>query len=75
MDLPLCDPATQHYCATVEKMGFFFSGIIPELHDGDVLRLQYLNNITIDPRKVVIVTEFGCVLFNYVLRSWGMASL
>ena len=72
VDLPLSDPATRHNCAAVENMGFFFSGIIPELHDGDFLRFQYLNNITIDPRNVVTVTEFGRRLFDYVVRAWGV---
>ena len=71
IDLSLSDPDTQSFCSTLEGMGFFFAGLIPELHDGDILRLQYLNNVTIDPKNVVIVSDFGKQLFNYVLESWG----
>ncbi|MFP5214038.1 MAG: ATP-binding protein [Acidobacteriota bacterium] len=71
VDLPMGDPYTQSFCAALGAIGFFFAGLIPELHDGDVLRMQYLNNISIDPRNVVVVSEFGRQLFDYVLESWG----
>ncbi len=66
IDLPLCDPATAHFCAALEMLGFFFSGIIPEMFNGDALRLQYLNNVSINPAKVVVVTDFGKELFRYI---------
>jgi anti-sigma regulatory factor (Ser/Thr protein kinase) len=66
IDLPLCDPATPHFCAALEMLGFFFSGIIPEMFNGDALRLQYLNNVSINPSKVVVVSDFGKELFRYV---------
>lgn len=47
-------------------LGFFFSGVIPEMFDGDFLRLRYLNNVRIDPAKVVLATEFGKELFDYI---------
>ncbi|RJP32138.1 MAG: GNAT family N-acetyltransferase [Candidatus Omnitrophota bacterium] len=71
IDLPLSNPATAVYCASLEMLGFFFSGIIPELFDGDVLRLQYLNNVDIDPEKVVVYSDFGKELFHYVLQAKG----
>jgi anti-sigma regulatory factor (Ser/Thr protein kinase) len=66
IDLPLSDPATAHFCAALEMLGFFFSGVIPEMFDGDALRLQYLNNVSINPAKVVVVTDFGKELFHYI---------
>jgi anti-sigma regulatory factor (Ser/Thr protein kinase) len=66
IDLPLGDPATPHFCASLEMLGFFFSGIIPEMFNGDALRLQYLNNVSINPLKVVVVTDFGKELFRYI---------
>jgi serine/threonine-protein kinase RsbW len=50
-------------------LGFFFSGIIPEMFDGDVLRLQYLNNVEIDPKDISIASDFGKGLLDYVLKS------
>lgn len=71
IDLPLADPATAFVCAAVESLGFFYAGIIPDyLPTGDALRLQYLNNISITPEKVVVVSEFGKVLFDYVVIEW-----
>lgn len=69
LDLPLGDPATAHFCAALEMLGFFFSGIIPEMFDGDVLRIQYLNNVSIDSAKVVVVSDFGKELFKYIQES------
>lgn len=71
LDLPLADPLTASVCAAAEVLGFFYAGIIPDyLASGDALRLQYLNNLAIDPEKVVVVTEFGKELFTYVTTEW-----
>ena len=69
IDLPLSHPMTQQICAPVEMIGFFFAGIIPEMFDGDVLRLQYLNNVDIDFEKVTVVSDFGKELFDYVVTA------
>ena len=69
IDLPLSHPMTQKICAPLEMKGFFFAGIIPEMFDGDVLRLQYLNNVDIDFEKVTVVSDFGKELFDYVVRA------
>jgi anti-sigma regulatory factor (Ser/Thr protein kinase)/GNAT superfamily N-acetyltransferase len=70
IDLPLNNPASQKYCASLEMMGFFFAGIIPELNNGDVLRLQYLNNVEIDLNEIVTASEFGEELANYVRSAY-----
>jgi serine/threonine-protein kinase RsbW len=69
IDLPLSNPATAQSCASLEMLGFFFAGIIPELFDGDVLRLQYLNNVDIDPKDISTASDFGKALLDYVLKS------
>ncbi|HJQ28107.1 MAG TPA: ATP-binding protein, partial [Rubrobacter sp.] len=47
IDLPLSHPGTRR--AGLKSLGVFFGGIIPEAHagGGDVLRLQYLNNVEV----------------------------
>ena len=71
IDLPLANPATALVCAVVESLGFFYAGIIPDyLPTGDALRLQYLNNVAITPEKVVVVSDFGTMLFNYIVAEW-----
>ena len=70
IDLPLADPASQKFCASLEMLGFFFAGIIPEMDKGDVLRLQYLNNVEVDINEIVTASEFGEELANYVRDAY-----
>jgi serine/threonine-protein kinase RsbW len=74
LDLPLSDPVTARSAAAAEVLGFFFAGIVPELDGGDVLRLQYLNNVMIDPSQTVVVSDFGKELFDYVWRECERAA-
>ncbi|HEX7364099.1 MAG TPA: GNAT family N-acetyltransferase [Dehalococcoidia bacterium] len=69
IDMPLSDPSTPKFCASLEMLGFFFAGIIPEMYDGDVLRLQYLNNVDFDPANIQVATDFGRELLDYVLKA------
>jgi len=70
IDLPLANPSTPLFCAGLEFMGFFFAGLIPEFSDGDIFRLQYLNNFSINTEKIVVVSDFGKELFKYTLECW-----
>ena len=70
LDLPLNNPYTQLLCATFEMLGFFFAGVIPEYYEtGDVLRLQYLNNVELEKKKLQTASEFGKEILEYVLRA------
>jgi serine/threonine-protein kinase RsbW len=70
VDLALADPATAVVTPDLEEMGFFFGGITPNLWKGsDVLRLQYLNNVEIDPAHVVVASDFGKELLDYVVAA------
>ncbi|RPI79884.1 MAG: GNAT family N-acetyltransferase [Desulfobacteraceae bacterium] len=64
--LNLEDPQTASLCAEFEKMGFFMAGILPFAHDGDLLMLQYLNNVSIDYTKIQVASEAGRAILNYV---------
>jgi serine/threonine-protein kinase RsbW len=68
LDLPLTEPGAAEFCPALEAIGFFFAGIIPELSGGDVLRLQYLNDVEpdLDPQ---IASDFGRELFRYVVAA------
>jgi hypothetical protein len=64
--LPLEDPGTPALCAALESDGFFFSGIGPWMLGGnDALRLQ-MPLTAINLSELVIVGEFGKVIFDYV---------
>lgn len=67
LDLPLRDPLTAVLCKGMEAFGFSFSGVLIELHDGDFLRFQYLNDVTIKPDDIKVASDFGAELTQYVL--------
>jgi serine/threonine-protein kinase RsbW len=69
LDLPVSHPAVQELCAPLEALGFFFAGIIPELADGDLLRLQYLNEVEADLESVQLASDFGRELLAYVIAA------
>ncbi len=68
LDMPLHEPGAAEFCPALESLGFFFAGVIPELLGGDVLRLQYLNEVEPD-LEPQIVSDFGRELFRYVVDS------
>jgi GNAT superfamily N-acetyltransferase len=72
VDLPLSHPSTPKFCASLEMLGFFFGGIVPEMSEGDVLRLQYLNNVDVDIDSIQIASDFGKEMLDYVARARGM---
>ncbi len=75
VDLPLADPGVQSVVPELEGLGFFFAGVYPEKHaDGDLLRLQYLNNIRIDPSKIHTISEMGRDMLDYVVAEMNTAS-
>ena len=63
IDFALADPATAALPMAVhDELGVFFGGIVPELRDGDVLRLQWLNGVEADPSDVAVASDFGAGL-------------
>ena len=71
--MPLSHPGTAQGGAGLGDLGFIFGGIIPEAHagaaSGDVLRLQYLNNVEIKPDEVHTASDFGRELLNLILEQ------
>ena len=66
--LDLSDPFTCLFTEEFEKLGFFFSGLLPGGAKGDALILQYLNNVPIDYGKLRIKSEEGKRLLDYVMQ-------
>ncbi|MBF0360606.1 MAG: ATP-binding protein [Oligoflexia bacterium] len=66
--LKLEDPTTAIITSEFEKMGFFFSGILPASSIGDALILQYLNNINFDYSKVQLLTDIAKETLNYIKK-------
>jgi serine/threonine-protein kinase RsbW len=71
VDLPLSDPATPGAAARLIDLGVFFGGIIPEAHaaGGDVLRLQYLNNVEVRAGDVSTASDFGEELLGLIFQQ------
>ncbi len=69
LDLPLSDPLVMRFEPWLEGLGFTFAGVLPELVDGDVLRLRYLNNVAFDPELTQVASDFGREVLAYVLKA------
>lgn len=66
VNLPLDEPATPELCETVERLGFYFCGVVPwAMHGRDVLRMQ--QPLTrIDLTGVTVIGDFGEELKVYI---------
>jgi anti-sigma regulatory factor (Ser/Thr protein kinase) len=73
IELPLSHPGAALLCDGLERLGFFFAGVVPDLADDDVLRLQYLNEIETDVDSAHLASDFGRELFTYVVRAMEAA--
>ena len=73
VDLPLSHPATPRAGSGLGDLGLFFGGIIPEANSGpsggDVLRLQYLNEVEILADDVRTASDFGKELVESIFRQ------
>jgi serine/threonine-protein kinase RsbW len=69
VDLPLSHPAVEEAGSRLDELGFFFGGVLPELRDGDVLRLQFLNEVDIRPEDVQTGSGFGQELADLVFEG------
>ncbi len=64
--LNLEDEATPFMADEIEKLGYFFAGILPESKIGDTLILQYLNNINFDYSKVTAYSDMAKEILAYI---------
>lgn len=66
MYLNLMDPATPYVVEEAEKLGFFFTGILPETKGHDSLIMQYLNGIQMDYAGPTIISDTAQELLSYI---------
>ena len=72
LDLPLEDPATALVAEHLEDLGVSYSGVFPNsMADGDVLRMQSLNGVTVTAGDVAVASDHGRELLEYVLADLG----
>ena len=67
VDLRLSDPSTPRSVELLRGLGFFFGGILPELRDGDVIRLQSTREEPRDRSGIEVFSEVGERLLEFVL--------
>jgi len=68
LDLPLDDPATALVADHLEELGVSYAGIFPNHRaDGDVLRMQSLHRVRVTADDVVVASDHGRDLLDYVL--------
>lgn len=62
----LTDPYSPWLVCQAEKLGFFFTGILPETEGGDSIVMQYFNGIQVEYESLVIDQAKTAELLNYI---------
>ncbi len=57
---------TPVFVPEIEKLEFFFTGIMPETGGGDSIILQYLNGVQIEYEDLTVVSDIANELLKYV---------
>ena len=74
VDIPLRQKGAGYIASALRRLGFFFGCIIPEYSEGDVLRLQYLNNVDISREDIKTASEFGQRLLDRIFDDMSAVS-
>ncbi len=74
VDLPIKQRGAGSVASAVRRLGFFFGCMIPEYGDGDILRLQYLNNVEISRDDIKTASVFGEKLLDTILADMSEAA-
>jgi len=69
LDLPLGDTAAMAAVDEFARLGFFYGALVPELRDGDVLRLQCFNNVDVDPDQLVLYSDEAKRILHAILAD------
>lgn len=70
VSLAMTDPTTPAIVDTLERVGFFYSGIMPyEKGGGDAIRLQYVADTALDETCVIAQSDWGKQLKQYVFEQ------
>lgn len=75
LDLPLVSPRTALVADHIEALGVSYSGIFPNHRaDGDDPRMQSLHEVRISADDVVVASDHGRELLDYVLADLPAAT-
>jgi len=70
VEIPVDSPASALLSEQLSSTGFMLSGIIPEFRNGDYLKMQFLNNVRVDPSKINIASELGRELLAEIMKEY-----
>lgn len=69
VEMPVDAPSSAVLSDRLTGLGFMLSGVVPEYRNRDYLKLQYLNNVRVDPAKIVIASELGKELLTEISKD------
>lgn len=69
-EIPVDNPCSAVLANRLSEIGFMLSGIVPEFRNGDYLKMQYLNNVRVDPNKINIASELGKELLGEIMKDY-----
>lgn len=69
LEMPLSDPLTAHFGRATEELGFSFASVFPAMQPGDLLCVQSLDRIEVDPAVIHIASDHGARILAEVLAS------
>lgn len=75
IDIPLAQKGAGYIASQARKLGFFYGCVIPEFRDGDVLRLQSLNNVEVSRDDIKTASEFGQQLLDTIFEEMSSVGL
>lgn len=70
VEIPVDTPGSAVLAHRLSGIGFMLSGIVPEFRNGDYLKMQYLNNVRVDPAKINIASELGKELLGEIMKEY-----
>ncbi len=70
LEIPLDEPFAAVVARQMNQKGFMLSGIVPELHQGDILKMQFLNNVYVDPDKIVIASPLHKEILKVIMHDY-----
>lgn len=70
LNLAMGDPAAAALAGELADKGYLFGCIIPEFAEGDLLKLQYLNHVAVDPDKIATASPFAAQLLQTLYQQY-----
>jgi serine/threonine-protein kinase RsbW len=69
LEMPVDTPVSAVLSEKLSGLGFMLSGIVPEFRNGDYIKMQYLNNVRVDPAKINIAADLAKELLAEIMNG------